>query len=406
MPHLRGSGFKIHESLLRFLPLPAPKVLPEKRAFQRSLLRWYKTHRRDLPWRKNHDPYRILISEFMLQQTRAETVTPYFHRFLEVFPTLESLAAAPLERVLRVWSGLGYYARARNLHAAAGMVWRDLGGKIPSSPQALLELPGVGSYTAGAVASIAFGRAVPAVDGNAKRVIGRIFSRSSFDADLERTWEAWIPLRRASDFNQAMMDLGAGICGPIQPRCLECPVRRTCRSQGALPTKKGLARKPREEEWAVALVEKDGRFLIHRNETRGLLGRLWQFPVMISRRGRKPDEKKLLRTFLRKEFGIDVKIRGRVPEMDYAFTHITATVRPFLCAVARRADGGISPEPVRWVKLRGLSRYPVSTLMRKIAALLPSGNDEPGRGSGVPPVDSTVVKAGRAARPSGSGRSG
>jgi A/G-specific adenine glycosylase len=410
MPHLRGSGFQIHESLLRFLPKSAPSPSPEKRTFQRSLLRWYKTHRRDLPWRKNHDPYRILVAEFMLQQTRVETVVPYFHRFLELFPTLESLAAAPLERVLRIWSGLGYYARARNLHAGAGIICRDLGGKIPSSRQNLLKLPGVGAYTAGAVASIAFHRPVPAVDGNVKRVIGRLFardpSRISSKQDLEKFWAGWIPSGRASDFNQAMMDLGAGICGPLRPRCFECPVQGTCGSKGTSPRKREAPRKAREEEWAVALVEKDGRLLIHRNERRKLLGGLWQFPVIVSECGRNKNGKKALLSFLSKEFGINAKIEAALPELDYVFTHIRARVRPYRCSIAARPIHANSPEPVRWVTVRGLARYPVSTLVRKIAALFPARLDEPAAYPSIPPVRPTVRKGGRAARPSGSGRNG
>ncbi len=381
MPHLRGSGFQIRESLLRVLPKPSPSHSPEKRAFQRSLLRWYKTHRRDLPWRKNHDPYRILVAEFMLQQTRVETVVPYFHRFLELFPALESLAAAPLERVLKIWSGLGYYARARNLHAAAGIICRDLGGKIPSSRQDLLKLPGVGAYTAGAVASIAFHRPVPAMDGNVKRVIGRLFSagpsRISSKPDLEKFWEGWIPSRRASDFNQAMMDLGAGICVPVRPRCFECPVQGACRSEGTSPRKREAPRKVREEEWAVALVEKDARLLIHRNERRKLLGGLWQFPAIVSGAGRNKGGKKALLSFLSKEFGISAKIEAALPELDYAFTHIRARVRPYRCSITGGPIRANSPEPIRWVTVRGLARYPVSTLMRKIAALFPARLDEP-----------------------------
>jgi len=226
------------------LPALHGKVTAEKPLFQRALLRWYRTHRRDLPWRKNRDPYRILVSEFMLQQTRVETVIPYYRRFLALFPTLKDLARAPQEKVFKAWAGLGYYARARNLHRAAQTICQDLGGRIPETKEELLRLPGFGPYTAGAVASLAFHQPVPAVDGNAKRILRRLFPqfhdprRAPTRKDLEEFLEGWIPPGRASDFNQALMDLGATICTPSRPRCPACPVLKFCATKGELPAKK------------------------------------------------------------------------------------------------------------------------------------------------------------------------
>ncbi len=349
---------------------------------QRALLRWYETYQRNLPWRKNADPYRILVSEFMLQQTRVETVIPYFERFLALFPTLKDLARAPRQRVLKAWAGLGYYARARNLHHAARTICRELRGKIPSTKKELLQLSGFGSYTAGAVASLAFNQPVAALDGNVKRVLARLFpkhcgvSQVSAQKHLEEFLEGWIPSGRASDFNQALMDLGAMVCTPSKPRCLNCPVLKFCAAKGELPDKKPAPRKSRKETWAVALVKKDGKFLLHRNEAKGLLAGLWQFPKVVveknpRKEGRHEDPRELLKKYLLEKFGLKVKRVNRLPEQEYFFTHIHALMKPYLFSLA---DPGNLPSPrksLRWIKPSGFSRYPISTAMRRIAGLIP-----------------------------------
>jgi A/G-specific adenine glycosylase len=358
------------------LPRILPKFSPEKRTFQQSLLRWYSSHQRDLPWRKNRDPYRVLVSEFMLQQTRVGTVIPFFHRFLKLFPDLESLAQAPLQRVLLAWAGLGYYSRARNLHGAARVIFRDLGGKIPSSREELLKLPGLGTYTAGAVASLAFNQPVPALDGNVHRVLGRLFQDMSpfppvsSKGKREKFWESWIPIGRASDFNQALMDLGATICTPLRPRCFECPVKKFCSSRGMTQKSKPQAKKVREEKWLLALVEKDGCLLIHRQEEKVLLGGLWQFPTLVLDREDRRDEKKALKRFLRQEFSLAVEIGATLPQQESFFTHLHALIKPFLCSPIQTNLRGRFPKGVRWAKPCAFSRYPVSTAMRRIASLL------------------------------------
>jgi len=381
MSHLRGAGLQVRQSFLKSLPAFSGPTLPEKPAFQRALLRWYETHQRILPWRKNRNPYRILVSEFMLQQTRVETVIPYFERFLALFPTLNDLARAPLHRVLKAWAGLGYYARARNLSDAAKIICRELGGKIPETQEELLRLPGFGPYTAGAVASLAFNQPVAALDGNVKRVIGRFFPelnnprRATSKKEMEEFLEEWIPPGRASDFNQALMDLGAMICTPSRPRCSACPVLKFCSTKGEMPGKKSAVRKFREETWVVSLIEKDGKFLLHRNEASGLLSGLWQFPKVVAQKhpGKDTDRlalRKSLKKYLLKDFGLGVKMKSRLPEQEYFFTHIHALMKPYLCSLA---DPGNLPPPsksVRWVKPSNFSRYPISTAMRKIAALL------------------------------------
>jgi A/G-specific adenine glycosylase len=317
----------------------------------------------------------------MLQQTRVEAVIPYFERFLRLFPTLPDLARASLPRVLKVWAGLGYYARARNLHAAARIICRDLGGKIPAGKEALLKLPGFGPYTAGAVASLAFNQPVAALDGNVKRVLSRLYGTGSpawanRKEEAEKFLEGLIPPGRASDFNQALMDLGAMICIPRQPRCRECAVRRWCSSRGAGPKKQPAARRFRKEIWAVALVEKDGRVLLHRKEGKGLLAGLWQFPVVVVGKDHGAQgisaEKKALQADLKKNFGVRVKIQAPFAQQEYFFTHIHASMKPYLCDLGQKIPGGLSSKVLRWVKPNNFSRYPMSTAMRRIAALLKS----------------------------------
>jgi A/G-specific adenine glycosylase len=263
------------------------------RSISAKLLRWYRQNRRALPWRGRRDPYFIWLSEAMLQQTQVATVVPYYERFLERFPTIERLAAAPLDDVLRLWAGLGYYARARNLHAAARRIVADHGGKLPDTVEELRKLPGFGPYTAGAVASIAFGRRAAVVDGNVARVLARLHAiRSDVRAPATRSrlWrlaESLLPRRSCGDFNQAMMELGATLCTPAIPRCGRCPLRTECRAfrLGAADRLPVVAARPRvrRETHVVAAITRAGRWLFVRRPRRGLWGGLWELPTAPSR---------------------------------------------------------------------------------------------------------------------------
>jgi A/G-specific adenine glycosylase len=267
------------------VPVPAPR----RAALHRRLLAWYRRSRRDLPWRPARgrpDPYRAWIAEVMLQQTRVEAAGPYYRRFLERFPDLESLAAAREDEVLALWAGLGYYARGRNLLAAARAA-RERHGGLPGSPEELLRLPGFGRYTAGAVASIAFGRPVPAVDGNAARVLARLFlleGRPEERRVRERLWALaaeLVPARRAGEWNQALMDLGATRCRRI-PECRRCPLASLCRARAAgrerrVPPPRRRAA-PRELRVVCAAVVRGGEILLARRPSSGLLGGLWELP--------------------------------------------------------------------------------------------------------------------------------
>jgi A/G-specific adenine glycosylase len=253
-----------------------------------ALLRWYDAQRRDLPWRRTRDPWAIWISEAMLQQTRVETVIPYYERFLRRFPDVASLARAELDEVLGHWAGLGYYSRARHLKRAAELVMDRFAGEIPDEPARLRELPGVGRYTAGAVASIAFGRPEPVLDGNAARVLARlgaIRGDPSAPRTRERLWQEAARLARGprpGDLNQALMELGARVCTPRRPRCELCPLARGCRARRAgdpeaLPRRRRRPR-PRLLRGAGALLWRRGRALAVRRPERGLLGGLWELP--------------------------------------------------------------------------------------------------------------------------------
>jgi A/G-specific adenine glycosylase len=266
-------------------PAAAGAARPRLRA---ALLRWYRAHRRDLPWRRTRDPYAIWISEAMLQQTRVETVIPYWERFLARFPTVQALADAPADEVLGAWAGLGYYTRARNLKRAAQEVVDRFGGALPADAEALRSLPGVGRYTAGAVASIAFDRPEPVVDGNAARVLARLHGVRedvARPAVARRLWDEAAALARGrtpGELNQALMELGATLCAPRAPRCGACPVARWCDARRAgdaegLPVK-AARREPLAAEAVAALVLRDGRALAVRRPAAGLFGGLWDLP--------------------------------------------------------------------------------------------------------------------------------
>jgi A/G-specific adenine glycosylase len=253
------------------------------------LLAWYDRNKRDLPWRHTRDPYRIWVSEIMLQQTRVAAVLPYYRQWMEALPTVEALAAVPEERLMKLWQGLGYYSRARNLQKAARVIVEELGGVFPDTYEALLRLPGVGEYTAGAVASIAFGEAVPAVDGNVLRVISRTadIREDISDAKVRRTFRALLeeamPREEPGKFNQALMELGATVCAPNgAPDCGRCPLSGLCEAnrlgiQTELPLKSKKAPR-RVEEMTVYLLRRGDAVALRRRGEAGLLAGLWEFP--------------------------------------------------------------------------------------------------------------------------------
>jgi A/G-specific adenine glycosylase len=340
------------------------------RALQRALLGWYARHRRVLPWRGARDPYRIWVSEVMLQQTRVATATPYYHAFLERFPTLPALARARAADVLAAWSGLGYYRRARSLHEAAREVVREHGGLVPDEPAVFARLPGVGRYTAGAVLSIAYGRPLPALDGNAARVISRLEALPASVRDpagARRLWEraaALVPPARPGDWNQALMELGAAVCTPRAPRCGGCPVRRHCRAL-ALGRVDRLppvpARRAGERvRMAYALIVRRGRVLMTRREG-PLLAGLWEPPGVEP--GRRRPETALRRRL--EELGLSVRLSRLEASVRHTITHRLIRADVWLGGM----DGPVRRSArLRWVDPRAPG-VALTALARKLARL-------------------------------------
>jgi A/G-specific adenine glycosylase len=343
----------------------------KRRKLGPALLAWYDAHRRNLPWRarpgERADPYAVWLSEIMLQQTTVTTVKGYFERFLVRWPTVEKLAEAPIEEVLAAWAGLGYYARARNLHACAGRVARDHGGRFPESEDKLLALPGVGPYTAAAIAAIAFDAPCAAVDGNVERVIARLYaigtpSRQAKPLIREKV-EALLPDSRAGDFAQALMDLGATICMPRAPNCGACPWAADCAAcaagaQEAYPVKETKAEKPRRRG-AIFILRRGEDALLSRRPEKGLLGGMSAFPSTPFTRDVAPEE------WL--DFSpCEADWRALPEPVAHVFTHFALTATVF---VARLKGPPPLDSNCRWAAGRNLDREGLPTLMRKAALL-------------------------------------
>ncbi|MGI9183184.1 MAG: A/G-specific adenine glycosylase [Longimicrobiaceae bacterium] len=345
-------------------------------ALRERLLAWYDQHRRDLPWRTSGggepDPYRVWLSEVMLQQTRVETVKPYFERWLERFPTLEALAEAPLAEVLKAWEGLGYYSRARNFHRAVREVAERYGGTVPDDAEALRALPGVGRYTAGAVASIAFGREAPVVDGNVRRVFARWMDEPDpKQAELWRLAEVLVPGERPGDLNQALMELGATICTPRSPRCGACPVRAFCAAYAAGTQEQRPARKPQRalphEDTVVAVVEREGRLLLVRRPLDARLGGMWEFPGTVRRRGE--GVAAAAERGVREGLCLEVRAGEPVGVVEHGFTHVRVTYRAVRCEVVGGEERAVGWEGWGWVTPEELGDYALPAAQKKIAAL-------------------------------------
>ena len=350
------------------------KARPTKSKFAEKLLAWYRVRRRPLPWRRTRDPYRIWVSEVMLQQTTVPAVIPYYERWLEVFPDLKSLARAPSRKVLREWQGLGYYRRAENLHRSARAIVRDHGGEVPDDEPTLRGLPGFGPYTAAAVLSLAYGRPLPVIDANVRRVLMRVLGLpGTAEARIDRRLGGFLgkvfDAKAPGDFNQAMMELGALVCRSRSPQCLACPVREFCRAaregtQEIIPRPRKLGLQ--KIEVAVAVIEKDGRVLIQQRPAGGLLAGLWEFPGGKVEPGESPVA--ALRREIREEVGVGVRDVRRLTIVRHAYTRFEATLHAYTCRIA---EADFEPGPRRrWVTLSSIRRYPLpSGSVRIVEAL-------------------------------------
>ncbi|WP_273852907.1 A/G-specific adenine glycosylase [Guptibacillus spartinae] len=303
----------------------------DEQKFQEDLISWFKKEQRILPWRENKDPYRVWVSEIMLQQTRVDTVIPYFERFMRLFPSIEALAEAEESDVLKAWEGLGYYSRARNLQSAVREVAESYNGIVPNHPREISGLKGVGPYTAGAILSIAYDIPEPAVDGNVMRVLSRVvgiwedIAKPSARKTFEEVTRRIISKDDPSSFNQGMMELGAIVCTPRSPSCLLCPVQEHCRafaegSQEELPIK-SKKKAPRPVPIAVvALEDSTGKFLIRQRPETGLLASLWEFPnVELSEGGLKQEQ---IKKHLRDEYEIDSEVEKELASFNHIFSHL------------------------------------------------------------------------------------
>ena len=351
------------------------------RAVRKLLPPWFAKRGRDLPWRRTRDPYAIWVSEIMLQQTRVSAVESYYRRFLRKFPDVGALARAPLDDVLKAWEGLGYYSRARNLHRAAGVVLERHGGQLPAAAPDLRKLPGVGRYTAGAIASIAFGRDEPIVDGNVIRVLARIFrirEDPKAPATQRKLWSLaaeLLPPGRAGMFNQAMMELGALVCAPRGPDCDACPVAGACAArargeQADLPRRTPKAPVPHYTV-AAGVIRKPGWILIDRRKPEGLLGGLWEFPGGKVAGGETPAEAVVRE--VREELDIVVEVVAPLVRIRHAYTHFRITLHAFQCRHVSGRPRAVGCAAVKWVRPAQLGRYAFPKANHKILEAIREG---------------------------------
>ena len=346
-----------------------------------SLLEWYRLQARKLPWRSTRDPYRIWVAEIMLQQTRVETVIPYYKRWMAHFPTLADLAHAELEQVLREWEGLGYYRRAHSLYHTAQLIVERYAGQIPADVRELESLPGIGPYTAAAIAALAFDRPQLALDGNLRRVIARLLDLEDDIAtrpaqDRMHSWGTLhMPTGEAASFNQALMDLGAMICIPRSPRCGECPLAQDCLSNAHGTQLDRPVRAPRKSiphvYASAGVLRRPGTVLLGRRPEGKLLGGLWEFPGGKQEAGEAPED--CLQRELEEELGIIVEVGTNLGDYEHAYTHFRITVHAYEANIQSGEIQALDHSELQWAEVDRLGEYPMGKVDRMIADRLSSG---------------------------------
>lgn len=351
---------------------------------QKNLLQWFEENQRDLPWRRTYDPYHVWISEIMLQQTQVKTVLPYFDRWLKALPTIQSVAEADEQTILKLWEGLGYYSRARNLQKAAQVIVAEHGGVFPSDPAAIRKLPGIGPYTAGAIASIAFNQEQPIVDGNIIRVLARLLNDPSNTRDratMEHYWhlaEKLIPKGEARNFNQAMMEFGALQCTPKNPKCGTCPLQEKCEAfaadtQDVLPNR-GESTTKVNLQVSVALIQRSNKIFIQRRQHGGLMGGLWEFPGGKIEAGESPEG--ALHREIKEELGITLTNVQPFLKIKHAYTKYLVDLH---CFTADHEGGEIvltAAQESQWVPLEELEKFPFPAANVKIIQRLKKGQSQ------------------------------
>ena len=354
--------------------------------FTEPLLEWYDKNARVIPWRFEQTPYRTWISEIMLQQTQVDTVIPYFERWMAQFPDVTALAAASEQDVLTLWEGLGYYSRARNLHKAAQVLLREYNGRLPETAEGLQELPGIGPYTAAAIASIAFGQDVATVDGNIRRVFSRLFNLTEplrSPASERQIWalaEANLPSGKAGLYNQALMDLGATICTPKSPDCERCPVVAVCQARAMGVVEERPVKPPRKKVPSLtvtaAVIHRNGRVLLAKRPPEGLLGGMWEFPGGTLEE-RDADLPACLRREIREELGVEVEVGEPFGTYKHAYTHFKIELHAFCCMLMDSHEPQtIECDELTWVQVDDLGNYPMGKVDRRIAGRLARGGQD------------------------------
>jgi A/G-specific adenine glycosylase len=356
-------------------------------ALHDALINWFERHKADLPWRRTKDPYAIWLSEIMLQQTQVSTVIPYYERFLTRCPTVQALAAAPLDDVLKLWEGLGYYSRAHHLHRAAQMVVEEFDGAFPARVDDLLALPGVGRYTAGAIASFAFGIDAPVLDGNVIRILARVFNIEEEVTQAATQSALWnlaaqiLPPGRAAPWNEGLMELGRRICAPKSPDCAACPLADFCdaRQLGIQEQRPVRERKPKTPHYDVTAAvtrREGGRILIAQRPADGMLGGLWEFPGGKREPGESlPD---CLRREIREELGIEIEIGDQIGTVRHAYSHFRITLYAFNCRHLSGEPQALGCAAWAWVTLDEMEQYAFPVTDQKIIAMLKNGGGQLG----------------------------
>jgi A/G-specific adenine glycosylase len=347
----------------------------------RDLLDWYPGAQRDLPWRHTRDAYRIWVSEVMLQQTQVRTVVPYYHRFVARFPDLRSLASATTDEVLKTWEGLGYYARARNLHAAARALIGDGRRAVPDDPERFGALPGVGTYIRAAVMSIAYGHPLAVVDGNVKRTLARVFGiehaidRPTGAREIQSWADQLLDHTQPGEFNQAMMELGALVCRPVDPKCAACPFGRVCVARAHGSIEKYPVTSPKRAvpsaRIAIGVVDRRGRVLITRRAEAAMLGGLWEFPGGKIRPGESAET--ACRREIREETGLDVDVVERVAKVQHVYSHLKVKIDVFRCAYRGGRVRLKGPVDHRWILLEETTHYAFPKANHKFLSVLKGG---------------------------------